>query len=237
MDELNRSLVDLTRALARTDPSQTIAVRLCLSFCELMAAQGGSITMGLDPQKRVVLCATDATAVRIEDAHQVLGDGPCLDVASTGVPVTGLTLEQQRERWPMFFELLERNGPPSFVQAFALKPQSGPLGTVCVHQDASARHDVSPEDAQLLANAIGVALVRDFEESDVSDEQWSYRDRIDHATGMVIAQLHLAPDDALAVLRAHAFAHATTLGQVSDWVLDRRLTFADPHNKDGSSHD
>lgn len=42
---------------------------------------------------------------------------------------------------------------------------------------------------------------------------------------MVVAQLDLRPGDALAVLRAHAYAHNTTLADTARDVIDRRLTF------------
>jgi len=54
---------------------------------------------------------------------------------------------------------------------------------------------------------------------------------------MVVAQLRVGPEDAAAVLRAHAFAHATTLETVSLWVLDRTLDFSDPDSSDGTQHD
>jgi hypothetical protein len=43
---------------------------------------------------------------------------------------------------------------------------------------------------------------------------------------MVIAQLRVGPDDALAILRAHAYAHDTTLAEIAEQVVDRRLDFS-----------
>ena len=45
------------------------------------------------------------------------------------------------------------------------------------------------------------------------------------ATGMVIAQLGIGPDDALALLRAHAYAHATSLDAIAVQVTSRQLDF------------
>ena len=42
---------------------------------------------------------------------------------------------------------------------------------------------------------------------------WSSRAGIHQATGMVIAQLGISPDDALAVLRAHAYAEDIPLDE------------------------
>jgi AmiR/NasT family two-component response regulator len=56
---------------------------------------------------------------------------------------------------------------------------------------------------------------------------WVTRDRISQATGMVVAQLRIAPADALALLRAHAFAHTTTIAEVSLAIVSRELDFTD----------
>ena len=57
---------------------------------------------------------------------------------------------------------------------------------------------------------------------------WSERDKVSQATGMIVAQLRIAPADALAVLRAHAFAHEASVAEISRAVLSRQLVFVEP---------
>ncbi len=45
------------------------------------------------------------------------------------------------------------------------------------------------------------------------------------ATGMLIAQLRLGPAEALARLRAYAFAHDRTATEVAWDIVERRLSF------------
>jgi AmiR/NasT family two-component response regulator len=52
------------------------------------------------------------------------------------------------------------------------------------------------------------------------------RPEVYQATGMVIAQLELSPDDALATLRAHAFVHDRPIDEVARDVVARTLRFA-----------
>jgi hypothetical protein len=52
---------------------------------------------------------------------------------------------------------------------------------------------------------------------------------------MVIAQLRIAPEDALALLRAHAFAHGSTLARVAALVVDRHLDFSASDQVTGST--
>ena len=80
-------------------------------------------------------------------------------------------------------------------------------------------------DAQFLADAIGVAVLGGMDSGDDDDQLWATRDQVSQATGMVVAQLKIAPPDALALLRAHAFAHGTTVVDVSRGVLARKLDF------------
>jgi hypothetical protein len=88
--------------------------------------------------------------------------------------------------------------------------------------------DVGPLDgAQFLADAVGAALLSEPPDGTQSAEDgpWSARSEIHQATGMVVAQLALLPEDALAILRAHAFAHDTSLAEIAHLVVTRRLDF------------
>jgi hypothetical protein len=54
---------------------------------------------------------------------------------------------------------------------------------------------------------------------------------------MVVAQLGVRPDDALALLRAHAFALEIELDEVAEAVLTRRLDFSETDDdRNGSTH-
>ena len=45
------------------------------------------------------------------------------------------------------------------------------------------------------------------------------------ATGMVVAQLRLTPEDALVLIRAHAYAHDQSLDEVAQQILSQHLDF------------
>jgi hypothetical protein len=227
-------LADLTRVLARTAAGSPISLRLCLAFNEVVAADGGSITIGFAAPERIILCATDDPAARIEDAQDVLREGPSFDALRTRSAVSGLSLAEQRLRWPLLKEMLDEGGQEISLHAFPLRPDDSVLGVLCVHQHGEGRLAVNVEEAQFLADALGIALLGHLDAGTMSTERWGVRDRIDQATGMVVAQLRVTPADALAVLRAHAFAHATTVAIVSGWVLDRELDFSNTESGDGT---
>jgi hypothetical protein len=210
-----------------------MAMRLCQVFTEIVGADGGSITLGFAPPERITLCATDDPVAAVEDAQDVLREGPSLDAYRTGATVSGLSLAEQRRRWPMLADLLADGGTAMSLHAFPVRPDASVVGVVCVHQAGERRLAVTDEDAQFLANAVGVALLGHLDPTALSTDRWAVRDAIDQATGMVVAQLRIAPADAVAVLRAHAFAHSTTVAAVSGWVLARELDFSDTDSADG----
>ena len=57
---------------------------------------------------------------------------------------------------------------------------------------------------------------------------WSDRAQVHQAVGMVVAQLRVSTEDALAILRAHAFAEGTNLDVIAALILERRLDFTHP---------
>jgi hypothetical protein len=50
---------------------------------------------------------------------------------------------------------------------------------------------------------------------------------------MVVAQLGVGVDDALALLRAHAYAHERKLTDIAKDVVDRRLDFSHSADRKG----
>lgn len=216
----------LTRVLAGTPPQAPLPLRLCLAFIEILDAEGAAITIGYAAPNRATLCATDHLADRAEDSQDVLREGPSLDAHRTRTAICGLALVEQATRWPMLTQALDREGRPVVLHAFPMRPDSEVLGVVSAYQTHERGLARSCAEAQFLADAIGVAVLGGLDAQDDADQLWVTRDRVSQATGMVVAQLRIAPPDALALLRAHAFAHGTTVAEVSRGVLSRQLDFA-----------
>ena len=121
--------------------------------------------------------------------------------------------------------------PPPALYAFPMRPQHTVLGVLTAHRRDQSGLRVALDQAQFLANTIGVAVLGDFDSGGATHERWLVRDRVSQATGMVVAQLGLSPADALAVLRAHAYAHDVALSEVSSRVVDRSLRFTAPREE------
>ncbi|PVG82317.1 hypothetical protein DDE18_12560 [Nocardioides gansuensis] len=216
--------------MAATEARAPLTLRLCLAFSELTHSQGGAISMGFASAERVTLSATNEAARRIEELQDVLREGPSLDASRTGEAVGGLTRAEQTRRWPMLSENLRSLDGQLVLHSYPMRPESTVLGVLTVHQSEDLGVRLPVGEAQFLADAVGIAMLGELDadailEATFGDHTWHDQDAIATATGMVIAQLRISPADALAVLRAHAYAHDTTLVRVSEQVLARTMDF------------
>jgi hypothetical protein len=180
--------------------------------------------MGFSRTDRTVMAASDPLAERLEELQDVLREGPALDAFRTAGPVIADSTEVRR-RWPLLGQSFEARTPA--VWCFPMRPYARVLGVVSVYRGDERPARLDTEESSFLVNSIAVAILGGIERSDGSELMWSARDVIDHATGMVVAQLAISPTDAVALLRAHAFAHESSLSEVSESVVTRRLSFVD----------
>jgi hypothetical protein len=124
--------------------------------------------------------------------------------------------------WPEFARSAHETAGDVTLHCFPMRAAGKPFGVYSVYSYEALSE---PDDVvQFLADAIGAAVLHDASES-VADGIWSSRSVVYQATGMVSVQLQVSPEDALAMLRAHAFAHGTTLNEIAEHVVARRLDF------------
>lgn len=216
-------LARLALTVARTPPDEPLVRRLCHATRDILGVDGAALTIGYTTDHRVTVCTTDATAARLEDLQEVLGEGPGRDASTSGHHVVAPLPSSEGGPWPMLSEAVRAQLGPREVMALPLGMGSDPVGVLTVHRD----RPFSPEEAevaQFVADAIGAAVARDHDAtSEPPSEPWLTRSRVHMATGMVVAQLRVAPDDALALIRAYAFAHDMTLIEVAEGIVDRQV--------------
>jgi len=226
-------LAQLARTVAAQDLHISLPERLCRAAVQIMGATGASLTIAYTTPHRVTLCATDDRASRLEDLQDVLGQGPGptaylsgLQVRSQIGPPHGPGARPVDARWPQF-DLAVREAFTSVrMTAIAIHPDGDVMGVLTCHQPVDTRPRLDEPVAQFLADAVGVALLKDHDELATElTGPWTNRAQVHQATGMVTAQLGIHPEDALALLRAHAFAHGWPLDRVAAAVVGRELDF------------
>lgn len=238
MDDRTFVLSRLAQEMARQTTTDPMAHRLCRSATSLLGADGAAITLAYTGPHRVTLCVTDDRAARLEDLQDLLGEGPGPTAYRTGRRVH-LLVGNGDHRWPRFEASAHESLGSINVHAIPIRPDSTTLGVFTCHLAAGQQLLLSMVTAQFLADAVGVALLRDPDAQTVGGGRdtgaWSSRSRIHQATGMVVAQLGIQPADALALLRAHAFAKDAPLDEVATSVTNRMLDFSSTDHGNGST--
>lgn len=228
MDDVDRTtlLIRMARLIGGDVGDQPLETRLCHAYLQLLGGEGAALTLAYTSPDRVTLCTTDDVAARLEDLQEVLGEGPGPTAFRTK-EITVADLRSEQRRWPMFVGAAREIPGIGLLYAVPLRPQNAEvIGVLTIHQHDPDLPD--PAQSQFLANAIAAALLKEApDESELMVGPWANRSRIHQATGMVVAQLRVTPDDALALLRAHAFSHNLTLTAVAERITSRRLHFTD----------
>ena len=205
------------------DEARPLPLRLCEVFVQAMEGTGGAITLSPNEMHRMLMCATDDTAARLENLQEVIGHGPVADAAAAGTVVRA-DLAEDTGRWPILaptvtFEL----GP---VAMYAVPMRLGPdaIGVLSVYRRPESGPWRPPlDEVSVLADMIGAAIASIWVEDDAA--AWQVRDRISQATGMVIGQLGIGPVDAVALMRAAAFSADVDLGQIATEIIEYRRQF------------
>jgi hypothetical protein len=214
--------------MANRDQLLPLPVRLCQACAEVLDADGGAITLSYTDPSRVTLCATDEVAARLEDLQDVLGQGPGPDAYNSGETVVAeLAGDDLAGPWLMLADAARAAlGFAATVYAVPIRPEADLLGVLTLYQASPRGLALDLGSVEFLAAALGAALLRDpNSQTELSPGPWATRAQIHQATGVVVAQLGIAPDDALALLRAHAYAHDATLDAIAAEVMARRLDF------------
>lgn len=237
-------LAALARAVASADQELSLPSRLCVACAEILDVDGGAITLAYTGSERVTLCATDDNAARLEDLQDVLGQGPGPDAYVSGQPVLAkLDGDGPAGRWLMLTDAARSAlGFAATVYAFPIRPDGAVVGVLSLYQVTARPISREISAVQFLADALGAALLHDHEshpglaiQTDLAPGPWGSRARVHQATGIVVAQLRIKPDDALALLRARAFADDTTLDVIANQVVNRHLDF-DTDERNGNEN-
>ncbi|HEY1973015.1 MAG TPA: GAF and ANTAR domain-containing protein [Pseudonocardia sp.] len=242
-------------AIAAGDPDDErgLARQICLACVAGLDVDGASLSLLTTTASRQTLWASDPVAELLEDLQFSLNEGACIQAASSGVPVLVPDLAEGVEvaRWPVFAAALAERTEIRAVFALPLQWGATNLGVLDLYRrlpgelSRSQWRDAlaTAEIATLLMLGLHTDPRRNQVETlgnDHTDGQlhdggagasgWldslsGGRAEVHQATGMVLVQLGVTSTEALARLRAHAFAHQRLLIDVARDVVDRTLVF------------
>lgn len=207
---------------------------LCGAFVGAANVSGAVISTLGRPLGSQTVCASSLVAARIDEIQIDLGEGPCWEALRTRLPVLEPDLQHAGGAgWPAAAEAL-RALDIGALYAFPLYVGNLSVGSVDLYMHASRRlSDKTVGDVSVLAEIVSrQVLRRALDEVNRADEgmaggKYSRRE-MHQASGMVAAQLGIGVDDALLVLRAHAFSSGRSIAEISADVIGRRLDFSPP---------
>jgi hypothetical protein len=175
-----------------------------------------------------VVAASDETARAAHDLEFVLGEGPAHLAVSRGqaVQVTGAALG---DRWPQYGPAVASLGVRA-VLAVPLQPPAG-LGAVCAYGSRPAIGQDAVMAAIRVANALPLTLAQAARDSWPADGigalplfgEAGFPAVVHRAAGMVSQQCGCGITDALALLRARAFATGRPAEEIAAGVLRGEL--------------
>ena len=176
--------------------------------------------------------ATDEVATRVDEIQFDLSEGPCWTALATDAPVLETDLVQRpNAAWPAFNDAV-RSEPVGAVFAFPVAFGPFPLGAIDVYVPEPATiEDDTVRQAMTLASAVSRRVLRRAlraiadEDDALLDRSPSSRRVVHQATGVVLAQLDISPEDAYLLLQGHAFARRTTMRRVAEEILDGTVRF------------
>ncbi|MDQ0779404.1 hypothetical protein QF026_007870 [Streptomyces aurantiacus] len=205
---------------------------LCVAACDVLAVEGATLSLFTDTPARQLLCASNDTALRLEEIQFTVAEGPCIAAASEGVPAVASGLREHVTPWPFFgATVVEQLPEVGAVCAFPLRIVDQTLGSMELFTRADDGLDASSLDAGAqVADAVAKALLPahgELFDSSVSP-QWQPTDVVrahwsstHQAIGVVAARFGLSVDGALATMRAEAFRTGQTLAEITATVLKR----------------
>ena len=219
----------LAAALSTSPDNASLPWRLGEACRSVFAAEGVAITMSGTSMDRITLCSTNEVAQHLEDLQEVLGEGPSIDAYSTGRAVRmGLDVASGA-RWPLFVDAVRRDVTAGSLCSLPMRAGPITIGVVSMYGLRDIVLDEPLQNAMYLCDAVGSAVLHDpgVHGEGVPGESWSNRAQVHQATGMIVAELGVTVDDALALLRAHAFSDETDLEDIAALVVRRELRFSE----------
>lgn len=189
----------------------TLVGAVCLTTVAAIGVEGAGLSL-LTSEHRGPICAHGAFASLGEDLQFSLGEGPCVDAYATSelIEITNLA-SREGMRWPIFSEEMAGAGAGSLA-SFPLRIGGARFGALTLYQ--SAYGELSTEQvadgyviARLAAHLIVAEQARIEGDDVIADFESGFArmEPIHQATGMIMAQLSVGAEDALARLRGAAY--------------------------------
>jgi GAF domain-containing protein len=225
-------VAQVTRAMAvgEADPTRS----LCMACAEVIDVAGAGLVLMSRGQPLGSVCVSDAWTEAVEDIQYALSEGPCVDAFRSHAPVMVPDLaDVDLRRW-VEFRVGALEAGVRAVFGFPLL-----VGTICIgaldlyHDEPGALSAAQFADAEVVAHVATRTLLGWQAVAEPNTLAWQleqvpmHRAAVHQAAGMVSVQARVSVDDALALIRACAFAEGQAVGTIAADVVAGSLRFDD----------
>jgi len=205
--------------------------RICDAAVRQLPEVGVSVSIVAGQGHDGTVYATDQLAARIDELQFTLGEGPAFDVVAEHGPVLVADLGDDTvldlRRWPAFTAAARVEGVVALF-VFPLQVGVDGFGALTMHSrvpfdltESGLSHALRAADA--AARTLLDMIRGSGEIADRLEDGDAYRPQVYQASGVLMAQLEVGSGEALARLRAYAYAHDQDITVVARDVLAHRL--------------
>jgi GAF domain/ANTAR domain len=211
----------------RPDPVGAMQ-RLCRAAAGALPATGVAVSLIGELGAQVTVAASAVSIEGIEELQFSLGEGPCLEAYEARRPVLIPDIRAvDRVAWPGYALAAGDHGVRA-VFAFPLQVGGARLGVMDVYRDEAGA--LSLETLRLALTFAEVATTNVLDAHLQGSVDHLLHDAVDNryqvfqAQGIVMVQLGVSLVEAMARIRAHAYAQNRRLSDVADEIVAGRLT-------------
>lgn len=206
--------------------------RLCRAAARTLDCAGVGVAVSSPDRSLLAVAASGPATTVLQELELTLGEGPSFEAIASGVPVLvpDLAASAVVARWPGYVPAAGEHGAGS-VFAFPLRIGVARLGVLVLVRSVAAPLTPAALDRALSFADVATDAVLQGQQTAVSgqdgtalDAAFDDRFQLYQAQGMVMVQLGVDLEGAMARLRAYAYARGRPLGEVADDVVARRLT-------------
>lgn len=211
---------------------ELLPVRLAKACTRVLPVAGAGISMFGTSGLRIPVGASGDRAAIAERLQFTAGEGPCLDAHALSRSVLA-TESLMAQRWPEFYSGLVARTPFRAITAIPLPLGLKGAGTVDLLFNSSAdmaELDIVDADAVLgeVDRILRTESVVEFSllgpgPAWLSSPSAGSRNTVFVALGFLNIALEVSTQDALALLRARAYAAGRTVDDIARDIVDRRM--------------
>jgi hypothetical protein len=215
-----------------------LPIRLARACVQVLPVTGAGLSLFSGPTMRIPIGSSDDTAATAERLQFTTAEGPCFTANHTGRTVTA-PIAEIAQRWPWFHaQLVTRSG----IRGIVSTPLPGRLSGIAVLDlyvnQPGDLGGIDQDQVQAVAGYIARCLIAEpmfptFGNGPpwdgalgLDNAPYGARGNVLLSMGMLNVALGLSMDDALAALRAYAFAHDRTLDATASDIVHRTLPTA-----------